>query len=203
MLCVRAPTIPVECVVRGYLEGSGWREYQACGAVTGLPLPAGLLRGDALPEPIFTPATKATEGHDVNIPFAELERQVGPELAGELRARSLALYEEGREHARDRGLLLADTKFEFGRAPGGEVLLIDEVLTPDSSRFWDAAEWSPGGPQASFDKQPVRDFLEAERQADRWNGESPLPPISAAAIEATSERYREAYRRIVGRDLYE
>jgi phosphoribosylaminoimidazole-succinocarboxamide synthase len=201
MLCVRARPIAVECVVRGYLEGSGWREYRECGAVTGIPLPAGLRRGDELPEPIFTPATKAAEGHDVNISYAELEGRVGGELAATLRDRSIALYEEGRTHARTRGLLLADTKFEFGWGPGGELLLIDEVLTPDSSRFWDAGEWKPGGAQLSFDKQPVRDFLEAERAAGRWDGEPPLPDLSDAAIEATSERYREAYRRIVGRPL--
>jgi len=201
MLCVRARPITVECVVRGYLEGSGWREYQESGAVTGIPLPAGLRRGDELPEPIFTPATKAAEGHDVNISYDELEARVGGELAGRLRDRSLSLYQEGREHARGRGLLLADTKFEFGWGPGDELLLIDEVLTPDSSRFWDAAEWKPGGAQLSFDKQPIRDFLEAERDAGRWNGEPPLPDLPESAIEATSERYREAYRRIVGRPL--
>lgn len=202
MLCVRARPVPVECVVRGYLEGSGWREYRESGTVTGIGLPAGLRRGDELPRPIFTPATKATEGHDVNISFAELVERVGEPLAEELRERSLALYREGREHARERGLILADTKFEFGRNPvGDELLLIDEVLTPDSSRFWDAAEWSPGGAQLSFDKQPVRDFLEAEREADRWNGEPPLPPLAPSAVEATSERYREAYRRIVGHPL--
>ena len=201
MLCVRARPIPVECVVRGYLEGSGWREYQECGAVTGISLPAGLRRGDELPEPIFTPATKAAEGHDMNISYAELEERVGEELAAMLHDRSIALYEQGREHARGRGLLLADTKFEFGWGPGGELLLIDEVLTPDSSRFWDANEWKPGGAQLSFDKQPVRDFLEAERAAGRWDGEPPLPDLSDSAIEATSERYREAYRRIVGQPL--
>ena len=201
MLCVRARPIPVECVVRGYLEGSGWREYQECGAVTGISLPAGLRRGDELPEPIFTPATKAAEGHDVNISYAELEERVGEELAAMLRDRSIALYEQGREHARGRGLLLADTKFEFGWGPVGELLLIDEVLTPDSSRFWDANEWKPGGAQLSFDKQPVRDFLEAERAAGRWDGGPPLPDLSHSAIEATSERYREAYRRIVGQPL--
>ncbi|HUF89779.1 MAG TPA: phosphoribosylaminoimidazolesuccinocarboxamide synthase [Gemmatimonadota bacterium] len=202
MLCVRARPIAVECVVRGYLEGSGWREYQEGGTVTGIELPPGLRRGDQLPTPIFTPATKAAEGHDVNISFAELVERVGGPLAERLRDRSLALYAQGREHARERGLILADTKFEFGWGPAeDELLLIDEVLTPDSSRFWDAAEWSPGGAQLSFDKQPVRDFLEAERAAGRWNGEPPLPPLSDAAVEATSDRYREAYRRIVGQPL--
>jgi phosphoribosylaminoimidazole-succinocarboxamide synthase len=206
MLCVRAWPIPVECVVRGYLEGSGWREYRETGAITGIKLPAGLQRGDELPAPIFTPATKAATGHDVNISYAELEMQVGASLAERLRERSIALYRQGREHARERGLILADTKFEFGwgsDGPGGEMLLIDEVLTPDSSRFWDAEEWSPGGPQVSFDKQPVRDFLEAEREAGRWDGEPPLPELAERALEATSERYREAYRRIVGRSLPE
>ncbi len=203
MLCVRARVIPIECVVRGYLEGSGWREYRETGAVTGIELPPGLRRGDRLPEPIFTPATKSSEGHDVNISYAELENRVGRELAARLRDRALAIYAEGSEHAKERGLILADTKFEFGWGATDELLLIDEVLTPDSSRFWDAEEWRPGGAQVSFDKQPVRDFLEAEREAGRWNGEPPLPPLAESAIEATSERYREAYFRIVGRTLSE
>ncbi|HET6617987.1 MAG TPA: phosphoribosylaminoimidazolesuccinocarboxamide synthase [Gemmatimonadota bacterium] len=203
MRCIRARPIPVECVVRGYLEGSGWKEYRETGMVTGIPLPAGLRRGDELPEPIFTPATKAAEGHDINISYAELEQRAGEALAARLRDRSLALYSQGREHARERGILLADTKFEFGWGPADELLLIDEVLTPDSSRFWDAGEWNPGGAQLSFDKQPIRDFLEGEREAGRWNGEPPLPPLPESAIEATSERYREAYRRIVGRPLSE
>jgi phosphoribosylaminoimidazole-succinocarboxamide synthase len=206
MRCVRAHPIPVECVVRGYLDGSGWREYRETGTITGIELPAGLRRGDELPTPIFTPATKAAEGHDVNIRYAELVDVVGATLAERLRDRSLALYRQGLEHARERGLILADTKFEFGwdsAGPSGELLLIDEVLTPDSSRFWDAEEWNPGGPQVSFDKQPVRDFLEAERDAGRWDGEPPLPDLTDSAIEATSARYREAYRRIVGRPLAE
>jgi phosphoribosylaminoimidazole-succinocarboxamide synthase len=206
MLCVRARPIPVECVVRGYLEGSGWREYRETGAITGIGIPPGLQRGDELPAPIFTPATKAGTGHDVNISYAELEMRVGASLAERLRERSIALYRQGREHAYERGLILADTKFEFGwgsAGPGGELLLIDELLTPDSSRFWDAEEWRPGGPQVSFDKQPVRDFLEAEREAGRWDGEPPLPELAEPALEATAERYREAYRRIVGRPLPE
>jgi len=204
MRCVRARPIAIECVVRGYLEGSGWREYRESGTVTGIELPPGLRRGDQFPEPIFTPATKAPEGHDVNIGFPELVDRVGESLAARLRDRSLALYAQGLEHARERGLILADTKFEFGWGPGeDELLLIDEVLTPDSSRFWDAAQWSPGDAQLSFDKQPIRDFLESERSAGRWNGEPPLPALSDEAIEATSERYREAYRRIVGHLLPE
>ena len=202
MLCRRAETIPVECVVRGYLDGSGWKEYRATGRVTGIELPAGLRRGDRLPKPIFTPATKAESGHDENIDFEEMARRIGSDLARELRDRSLSLYAEGLDHAAARGVILADTKFEFGRSlKDGEILLIDEVLTPDSSRFWDAAEWSPGGPQPSFDKQPVRDFLETERRAGRWDGEPPLPPLPDAAVEATTERYLEAYRRITGHSL--
>jgi phosphoribosylaminoimidazole-succinocarboxamide synthase len=203
MRCIRARPIAVECVVRGYLDGSGWREYHEAGSVAGIPLLAGLRRGDELPEPIFTPATKAAQGHDVNISYAELERLAGAALARRLSDRSLALYLEGREHARNQGIILADTKFEFGWGPAEQLLLIDEVLTPDSSRFWDAAQWSPGGPQPSFDKQPIRDFLEGERESGRWNGEPPLPDLPDFAIAATSERYREAYRRIVGRPLPE
>lgn len=208
MRCLRAEPLPVECVVRGYLDGSGWREYRETGGVTGIPLPEGLRRGDELPQPIFTPATKATTGHDENIDFDRMAGIVGDDLAEVLRERSLELYREGRAHAAERGLLLADTKFEFGRGPAGAsgerpLLLIDEVLTPDSSRFWDATAWRPGGPQASFDKQPVRDFLEAERRAGRWNGEPPLPALSDEAVRATTERYREAYRRLTGRPLAE
>ncbi|HUP20614.1 MAG TPA: phosphoribosylaminoimidazolesuccinocarboxamide synthase [Gemmatimonadota bacterium] len=206
MRCRAAEPLLVECVVRGYVEGSGWREYQESGAVTGIPLPAGLQRGDRLPEPIFTPATKAATGHDENIPFDRMVEIVGGTLAETLRDRSIALYRESAGHAADRGLILADTKFEFGLAAAagdGErpVLLIDEVLTPDSSRFWDADLWRPGGPQPSFDKQPVRDFLEAEKAAGRWDGEPPLPPLSAQAVEATRERYLEAYRRLTGGPL--
>ena len=201
-LCRRAETIAVECVVRGYLDGSGWKEYRETGGVTGISLPPGLERGARLPEPIFTPATKAESGHDENITFDAMEARIGADLATHLRDRSLALYAEASAHAAGRGIILADTKFEFGRAADGDdILLIDEVLTPDSSRFWDAAEWSPGGPQPSFDKQPVRDFLETERRAGRWNGEPPLPPLPDAAVEATTERYREAYRRITGHPL--
>ncbi|MDX1622544.1 MAG: phosphoribosylaminoimidazolesuccinocarboxamide synthase [Gemmatimonadota bacterium] len=206
MRCLRAEPVRVECVVRGYLDGSGWREYRESGAVTGIPLSEGLERGAELPEPIFTPATKAEEGHDENIPFDRLVEAVGGDLAEVLRDRSLALYREARDHAAANGLILADTKFEFGwhAAPeSGErpLLLIDEALTPDSSRFWDAERWSPGGPQPSFDKQPVRDFLEAERRAGRWDGEPPLPDLPGEAVAATRERYREAYRRLTGSPL--
>ncbi len=206
MHCRSADPVPVECVVRGWIDGSAWKEYQATGAVCGIALPTDLRRGDRLPEPIFTPATKATTGHDENIDFDGLVASVGGELAETLRERSLALYAEGRDHAETRGLILADTKFELGWSrveDGGDpvLLLIDELFTPDSSRFWDADAWAPGGAQTSFDKQPVRDFLDAERAAGRWSGEPPLPPLSEATVAATRERYLEAYRRIVGRPL--
>ncbi|MBW3660338.1 MAG: phosphoribosylaminoimidazolesuccinocarboxamide synthase [Gemmatimonadetes bacterium] len=208
MRCLKAEPVPIECVVRGYLDGSAWREYRESGGVTGVRLPEGLERGDRLPEPIFTPATKAEEGHDENIDFDRMTERVGGSLAEVLRERSLSLYSEGAEHAAERGLILADTKFEFGHAAAPEsgerpLLLIDEVLTPDSSRFWDVDRWDPGGPQVSFDKQPVRDFLEAERRAGRWDGEPPLPALSSEAVAETSERYREAYRRITGHELPE
>ncbi|MFN2382948.1 MAG: phosphoribosylaminoimidazolesuccinocarboxamide synthase [Gemmatimonadota bacterium] len=202
----RAEPLPVECVVRGYLDGSAWQEYSTAGTIASLPLPTGLVRGDRLPMPLFTPATKAQTGHDENISYLALEALLGETLAARLRDRSLALYAEGAAHAETVGLILADTKFEFGwgawlEAGARELLLIDELFTPDSSRFWDAADWQPGGPQPSFDKQPVRDFLTAERAAGRWDGEAPLPPLPAAAIEETRARYREAYRRLTGRPL--
>ena len=206
MRCRSAETVPVECVVRGFIDGSAWKEYQETGAACGIPLPARLRRGDRLPAPIFTPATKAATGHDENISFDRLVEIVGGELAERLRDRSLALYAEGRDHAESRGLILADTKFEMGWSAvrdgaEPELLLIDELFTPDSSRFWDPAAWSPGGPQPSFDKQPVRDFLDAERAAGRWNGEPPLPPLSPDAVAATRSRYREAFERVTGRQL--
>jgi phosphoribosylaminoimidazole-succinocarboxamide synthase len=200
MVVRRAEVIPVECVVRGYLYGSSWREYRDGGGPTTEHLPSGLVLADRLPEPIFTPATKAASGHDENITESETRSLIGDDLYEELRRRSIDIYLRASEYAAAKGVILADTKFEFGFA-GEDLLLIDEVLTPDSSRFWDAGEWKPGGAQLSFDKQPVRDFLEAERAAGRWNGEPPLPDLSDGAIEATSERYREAYRRIVGRPL--
>jgi phosphoribosylaminoimidazole-succinocarboxamide synthase len=171
MLVKRASMFPVECVARGYLAGSGWKEYKSEGAVCGISLPGGLLDGSQLPEPLFTPSTKSQDGaHDENIDFAQTEQIVGASDAAELRRLTLALYRRASEHAQSRGLILADTKFEFGRTPEG-IILADEVLTPDSSRFWEGASWKPGGPQPSFDKQFVRDYLESIR----WNKQEPAP----------------------------
>ena len=200
MLCVRADVFPVECVVRGYLSGSAWQEYRAHGTLAGEPLPAGLRESDAFDPPRFSPATKADSGHDENIAPAEVARRLGAELAATLERMSRRVYEFGRDHARARGILVADTKFEFGRRDG-RVVLVDEVLTPDSSRFWPADQYAPGGPQPSFDKQPLRDWLAAERSAGRWNGEAPGPRLPAEVVSATSARYLEAFRRITGGGL--
>jgi len=198
MVVRRARRIEAECVVRGYLAGSGWEEYRSGGAIAGLRLPGGLGPGDPLPEPIFTPATKAATGHDQNMSFADLVAAVGAELAARLRDASLRLYAFARAHAAGRGLILADTKFEFGRAPDGTLLLIDEVLTPDSSRYWDERAYRRGE-LISFDKQFVRDYL----IRINWNREPPAPPLPAEVVVATTERYREAYRRLVGAPLPE
>jgi len=198
MVVRRARRIEAECVVRGYLAGSGWEEYRSGGAVAGLRLPGGLGPGDPLPEPIFTPATKAATGHDQNMSFADLVAAVGAELAARLRDASLRLYAFARAHAAGRGLILADTKFEFGRAPDGTLLLIDEVLTPDSSRYWDERAYRRGE-LIPFDKQFVRDYL----TRINWNREPPAPPLPAEVVAATTERYREAYRRLVGAPLPE
>lgn len=200
MLCRRAEVIPVECVVRGYLAGSAWKEYRTAGTLAGEPLPAGLQESARLDPPLFSPATKAAVGHDENIPVAEVRRRLGPQLAGTLETLSRRLYEAGREVAEERGIIVADTKFEFGLA-GDQVLLIDEVLTPDSSRFWPADEYRPGRAQPSFDKQPLRDWLDAERAAGRWNGDAPAPALPAEVIAATSARYRDAFRRLTGFSL--
>lgn len=201
MLVRRAQPAPVECVVRGYLAGSGWREYRQTGKVCGIPLPAGLRESEQLPEPIFTPATKAQTGHDENISFEEMARRIGGPLAEELRALSLRIYRHAAEYARSRGLLLADTKFEFGHEGGPEsgkpTVLIDEVLTPDSSRFWSAAEYQPGRSQPPFDKQLVRDYLER----CGWNKQPPAPVLPAEVVEATRERYLQAFQRLSGREL--
>ncbi len=189
----KAQVVPFECVARGYLAGSGYREYAASGAVCGIPLPPGLLRASRLPQPIFTPATKAEAGHDENVDFATLAAAVGAPLAGRLRELTLALYELGARRAAERDLLLADTKFEFGLI-GEELLLIDEVLTPDSSRYWDAARWRPGEEPVSFDKQYVRNWLDSTG----WDHQSPPPPLPADVVDGTRERYLEAFLRICG-----
>jgi len=191
MRVVMAQPVMFECVVRGYLSGSGWKDYQRTGAIAGEPLPAGLRDSDRLPEPIFTPATKALTGHDENISRAELANRAGRELAQTLERLSLSLYRFAAERALERGLILADTKFEFGLLEG-EVLLIDEVLTPDSSRFWDLEQYKPGGPQPSFDKQYVRDYLERLG----WNKQPPAPPLPVEVVAGTSARYLEALRRL-------
>lgn len=201
MLVRRAQVVPIECVVRGYLAGSGWKEYRQTGRICGVRLPAGLRESEQLPEPIFTPATKATSGHDQNISFDQMAQQVGGALAEELRSLSLGIFRKAADYARSRGLLLADTKFEFGHEVGSEgsqrLLLVDEVLTPDSSRFWAADGYQPGRSQPPFDKQLVRDYLEKSG----WNKQPPAPSLPSDIIEATRERYREAYRRLTGREL--
>lgn len=196
MLVERTQPVPIECVVRGYLAGSGWKDYQATGSICGIRLPAELEESARLPKPIFTPATKASSGHDINISFDETVQRVGGALAEELRALSLRVYQKAADYASTRGILIADTKFEFGRL-GNRVLLIDEVLTPDSSRFWAAETYRPGQPQASFDKQFVRDYLERSG----WNKQPPAPALPPDVVEATSTRYREAYRRLTGHEL--
>ena len=200
MLCLRADVYPVECVVRGYLSGSAWQEYRAHGTLAGERLTAGLRESDRLDPPLFSPATKAESGHDENIPVATVAARLGADVARALEALSRRVYRFGRDHAIERGIIVADTKFEFG-ARGGRVLLVDEVLTPDSSRFWPADRYAPGGPQPSFDKQPLRDWLAAERAAGRWNGDAPGPALPAAVVAATSERYLAAFRQLTGGDL--
>ena len=197
MECRRLSMLPIECVVRGYLAGSGWKDYRATGAVCGHALPAGLREADRLPAPIFTPATKAASGHDENISEAEATAIVGPERLVQAKALTLALYRRGAAHAASRGIILADTKFEFGVSEGGELLLIDEVMTPDSSRFWPADAWAPGGPQPSFDKQYVRDYLESIR----WNKQPPVPSLPDEVVARTREKYLDAHRRLTGREL--
>jgi phosphoribosylaminoimidazole-succinocarboxamide synthase len=196
MIVMRADMFPVECVVRGYISGSAWKEYKATGQVCGIELPQGLSESDRLPEPIFTPATKAATGHDENISFAAMERILGAELSRQLRDLSLAIYGKAADYARQKGIIIADTKFEFGRTPQG-VTLADEVLTPDSSRFWPADKYTPGKAQDSFDKQYVRDYLEEIR----WNKQPPAPRLPAEVARRTSEKYVEAYHRLTGLDL--
>jgi phosphoribosylaminoimidazole-succinocarboxamide synthase len=196
MLVVRADMIAIECVVRGYISGSAWKEYRQTGRVCGIDLPGGLRESDRLPEPIFTPAIKATSGHDENISFEEMAQRAGPKLSEQLRELSSRIYYKAAEHAQTRGIIIADTKFEFGRTPRG-LVLADEVLTPDSSRFWPADRYQPGRSQESFDKQFVRDYLEHIG----WNKQPPAPALSAEVVQQTSEKYMEAYRRLTGREL--
>jgi phosphoribosylaminoimidazole-succinocarboxamide synthase len=196
MVVMHADMVPVECVVRGYISGSAWKEYKATGTVCGIKLPKGLRESDQLPEPIFTPSTKATSGHDENITFDEMVRVVGAPLSEELRDLTLKVYKMASDYARKRGIIIADTKFEFGRTPKG-VTLADEVLTPDSSRFWPAALYQPGRAQDSYDKQYVRDYLEQIR----WNKQPPAPALPAEVARKTSEKYLEAYQQLTGRKL--
>jgi phosphoribosylaminoimidazole-succinocarboxamide synthase len=196
MLVRRAEMIDIECVARGYLAGSGWKEYREQGTVCGIPLPAGLEESARLPEPIFTPATKAQTGHDENISFERACALIGQDLAKRIRDLTLAIYTRAAAYAESRGIIIADTKFEFGSV-GHELVLGDEVLTPDSSRFWPAATYRPGGPQFSYDKQFVRDYLESIR----WNKQPPAPPLPAEVAARTSEKYRQAYRALTGHDL--
>jgi phosphoribosylaminoimidazole-succinocarboxamide synthase len=196
MMVMRAEMFPVECVARGYLSGSGWKEYQATGSVCGIKLPPGLKESDRLPEPLFTPATKATTGHDINISFEEMCQLVDPELSGQLRDITLRIYKKAADYARQRGIIIADTKFEFGQTAKG-ITLADEVLTPDSSRFWPADTYQPGKAQDSYDKQFVRDYLEEIR----WNKQPPAPALPPEIARRTSEKYLEAYRQLTGREL--
>ncbi|WP_315758107.1 MULTISPECIES: phosphoribosylaminoimidazolesuccinocarboxamide synthase [unclassified Bradyrhizobium] len=201
MLCKRTTVFPIECVIRGYLSGSAWKEYAASGTLAGEPLPAGLLESQKLEPAIFSPATKAETGHDENITIARMREVVGDETAYTLESMTRAVYTLGEALAREQGIIIADTKFEFGRDKDGHIILIDEVMTPDSSRFWAVDAYQPGRPQPSFDKQPLRDYLDAERKAGRWNGEAPPPPLPQSVVDATSQRYLEAFRRVTGSEL--
>ena len=201
MLVRRAVPVPFECVVRGYLSGSAWAEYRSRGTLAGEPLAPGLVESARLDPPLFSPATKAESGHDINVTVDTVAHELGPHLAARLRQASFALYQAGRDHAASRGLIIADTKFEFGTDAEGTLRLIDEVLTPDSSRFWPADRYAPGRAQPSFDKQPLRDYLASLKAAGSWDGEAPPPPLPADVVETTSRRYLEAFRLLTGRDL--
>jgi phosphoribosylaminoimidazole-succinocarboxamide synthase len=201
MLCRRTTPLPIEWVIRGYLAGSAWAEYRERGTLAGEPLPAGLVESARLDPPVFSPATKADVGHDENITFARTCEIVGAETAQRLRDASLSVYVGGRDRAAARGIIIADTKFEFGTTPDGGVMLIDEVLTPDSSRFWPADRYAPGCGQPSFDKQPLRDYLAGLKRSGAWNGNAPGPPLPDEVVRATSERYVDAYRRLTGHEL--
>ncbi len=203
MLVRRAAPVPFECVVRGYITGSAWAEYRESGTLAGEPLPKGLVESARVDPPIFSPATKADTGHDQNVSFPHVMRVLGRHLAERLKQASLALYEAGRRYAAPRGIIIADTKFEFGTAPDGQVLVIDEILTPDSSRFWPADRYEPGKSQPSFDKQPLRDYLAGLKRQGKWDGNPPPPSLPPEVVRATSERYLEAYRLLTGKPLRE
>jgi phosphoribosylaminoimidazole-succinocarboxamide synthase len=201
MLVRRTAPVPFECVVRGFLSGSAWAEYRRSGTLAGEPLPSGLRESEALEPPLFSPATKAESGHDLNVTFEQVAAALGVPFATRLRDASFAIYRAGRDHAATQGIIIADTKFEFGTDHDGTLRLIDEVMTPDSSRFWPADRYEPGRSQPSFDKQPLRDYLAELRMEARWNGEAPPPTLPPEVVEATSLRYLEAYRRLTGRPL--
>jgi phosphoribosylaminoimidazole-succinocarboxamide synthase len=201
MLCRRTTVFPVECVIRGYISGSAWKEYAASGTLAGEKLKAGLVESEKLEPAIFSPATKAETGHDENITIARVREVLGADVAVTLERMARTVYEFGESTARRQGIIIADTKFEFGRDRDGRIILIDEVMTPDSSRFWAVDAYRPGQPQPSFDKQPLRDYLDGERRAGRWNGDAPPPPLPPTVVDATSRRYLEAYRRVTGTEL--
>jgi phosphoribosylaminoimidazole-succinocarboxamide synthase len=201
MLCRRGAVFPIECVIRGYLSGSAWREYAGSGTLAGEALPAGLQESSRLDPPIFSPATKAESGHDENITVGRMREILGGEVTAELERLTRLVYSKGRDVALAHGIIIADTKFEFGRTKENDIILIDEVMTPDSSRFWPTDGYRPGRPQPSFDKQPLRDWLDVERHAGRWNGDAPAPPLPPEVVDATSKRYLEAYRRLTGERL--
>jgi phosphoribosylaminoimidazole-succinocarboxamide synthase len=201
MLCRRTEVFPIECVIRGYLSGSAWKEYREHGTLAGESLAPDLRESERLDPPLFSPATKAESGHDENITIGRVIQTVGPDVATELERLSRLVYERGRTIAAPRGIIIADTKFEFGRDRSGGITLIDEVLTPDSSRFWPADQYEAGRSQPSFDKQPLRDYLDGERRAGRWNGDAPPPPLPEAVVAATSARYLDAFRRVTGQAL--
>ena len=201
MLCKRTTVFPIECVIRGYLSGSAWKEYAAQGTLAGEALPQGLVESEKLDPAIFSPATKAETGHDENITIARMRGIVGDDDAYTLESMTRAIYRLGETMARERGIIIADTKFEFGRDADGRIILIDEAMTPDSSRFWAVDDYRPGGPQPSFDKQPLRDHLDAERRAGRWNGDAPPPALPQSVVATTSARYLDAYKRLTGEDL--
>lgn len=197
MLVKKVNVFPIECVVRGYLAGSGWKEYQQSGTICGIKLPSGLKESDKLPEPIFTPSTKATTGHDENIPFSKVVDTIGKKLADELKEKSMKVYLKASEYARTRGIIICDTKFEWGTTKENDVILIDEVLTPDSSRFWPMEGYSPGRPQPSYDKQFIRDYLEGIH----WDKKPPAPSLPPDIIQKTSEKYLHAYKTLTGKSL--